>query len=355
MAAASVKHYGDRDGLLVLSYNGLITAVNSNRNYGKTWTFKKRAFRRALKHGKKTIWLRMFKKELKEVAETFFSSRDLQKYCGVSMYDKEHNPKGNVKRDGYTFYYRRNEKSPWKWFIKIFNLGNPDAVRSADDVDVDTIIFDEYTKTQEKYRRYRGDIVNDFLDIWHSAKREHEVRCVLLGNKEGYGNPFFVYFGITPPPENWEGIRTYRKGSFVLQQINNKADEGSEFNRKTAALLKDTAYGNYIYKSRYKAASGLKPRKTPATASLYVQLVIKSTALKISFYAGYFYVNRRIEEGRQIYCDVLAHKYRKERLLVRRLKPFFADFIVALSDNRVYYDDELTHEAMQPFLQWLGV
>lgn len=350
-----MKHYGDKDGLLVLSYNGIITAVNSNRNYGKTWTFKKRAFRRALKHGKKTLWLRMFRKELQEVADTFYKSRDLQKYCGVSLYDKEHNPKGNVKRDGYTFYYRKNEKSPWQWFIKIFALSNPDAVRSADDVDVDTIVFDEYTKTAEKYKRYRGDIVNDFLDIWHSAKREHEVRCILLGNKEGYNNPFFIYFGITPPREDWEGIRVYRKGAFVLQQINNKPNEEGEFNRKTAALLEGTSYGNYIYKSRYKAASGLKPRKTPANATLYVQLLIKSCGLKVSSYAGAYYVNRRIEEGRQIYCDALAHRFRKERLLVRRLKPYFADFVNALSDNRVYYDDELTREAMQPFLQWLSV
>jgi len=350
-----MKHYGDKDGLLVLSYNGIITAVNSNRNYGKTWTFKKRAFRRALKHGKKTIWLRMFKKELQEVADTFYASRDLQKYCGVSLYDKDHNPNGNVKRNGYTFYYRKNKKSPWKWFIKIFALSNPDAVRSADDVDVDTIVFDEYTKTAEKYRRYRGNIVNDFLDIWHSAKREHAVRCILLGNKEGYGNPFFTYFGITPPPEDWEGIRTYRNGSFVLQQINNTPSEEGDFNKKAAALLEGTAYGDYIYKSKYKAASGLKPRKTPADASLYVQLIIKRTALKISFFNGYFYVNRRIDEGKLIYCDALLHRYRKERLLVRRLKPFFSDFIAALSDNRVFYDNELTHEAMQPFFTWLGI
>ena len=62
MQVTKKKHYGDKDGLRVLSYNAIITAILSNRNYGKTWTFKRRAFRRALKHGKKTIWLRLFKK-----------------------------------------------------------------------------------------------------------------------------------------------------------------------------------------------------------------------------------------------------------------------------------------------------
>lgn len=350
-----IKHYGDKDGLLALSYNGIITAINSNRSYGKTWTFKRRAFRRAMKHGKKTIWLRMFKKELQEAVNSFFSSRDLQKYCGISLYDKSTNPSGNVKQEGYTFYYRKNHKSPWRWFIKLYVLSNPDAVRSADDVDVDTIVFDEYTKTQEKYKRYRGNIVNDFLDIWHSAKREHAVRCILLGNKEGYANPFYLYFGITPPKEDWEGIRTYRNGSFVLQQINNMPASDGEFNKKTCDLLAGTAYGNYIYKSTYKAATGLKPRKTPFNASLYVQLCIKSNPLKISFLDGYFYVNRRIDITKNVYCDTLQHRFRHERLLVKRQRKFFYGFIDALAGNRVYYDNEMAHEAMQPFLQWLAV
>ena len=349
-----MKHYGDDEGLRVLSHNAIFNFVQSNRNYGKTWTFKRRAFRRAMKHGKKTIWLRLFKKELKEALATFFSSSDLRKYCGVELFNRKTN-KGNVKQEGNTLFYRKNEKSRWEWFIKVFTLSDPDAVRSADDVKVDTIVFDEYTKTHEKYMRYRGSIPDNFLDILYSSKREHEVRCIFLGNKEGYNNPFFTYFGITPPRVDWEGIRTYRKGSIALQQINNEPCEEGDYNKKLKAALQGTAYGNYIYNNDYKAATGLKPRKTPPAASLYVQLIIKSYPIKISFLDGFYYVNRRIDRTKAIYCDLLPHTYRKERLLVKRQRPFFRGFEDALARNAVFYDDELTHEAMQPFLQWLGV
>ena len=347
------KHYGDQDGLKVLSYNGIFTTILSNRNYGKTWTFKKRAFRRAIKKGKKTIWLRLFKKEKQEASSTFYSSVDLQKYCGISIYDKDTNPNGNLKQVGNTFYCRKSPKARWFWFLKVFCLSEVDALRSADDVNVDTIVFDEFTKPVSKYKRYRGNIATDFIDIWVSAKREHKVQCILIGNKESYNNPIFSYFGIKPLPTTYEGIKAFRKGSFVIQQINNVDTPKDEYQEKEKVLLEGTAYGNYIYKSKYKNEIGFRPRKTPSNASLYCQLCFNNNPVKISIYNGFFYVNNKIEITKPVYCDALINKFVNELLLVRRQKRFFIAFINALADNRVYYDSPTTYEAIQPFLQWL--
>ena len=352
------KHYGDKDGIRALSYNAIITAVLSNRNYGKTWTFKRRAYRRAVKHGKKTIWLRLFKKEVKEAISTFYTSKDLQKYCGISFYDKDTNPQGNLKQQGNTFYYRKqiNGKfTKWQWFLKVFALSDADALRSADDVDVDTIIFDEFTKPVQKYRRYIGNIANDFIDILFSAKREHEIRSVLIGNKESIINPIFTYFNIKPMPSSWQGIKVYRHGAFVVQQINNKEETASDYGQKMQDLLNGTAYGNYIYKDAYKTETGFKKRKTPANASLYCQLIMNAQPLKISVLNGYFYINMKLETSKRIYCDVLPHKYKNELMLVKKQKRYFTAFINALADNRVYYDNAQTYEAIQTFLQWLTI
>lgn len=352
------KHYGDKDGLRVLSYNGIITAILTNRNYGKTWTFKKRAFKRALKHGKKTLWLRLFKKEVKEATATFFNSKDLQNYCGLSIYDKDNNKEGNLKQVGSTFYYRKKVNGKWtrwNWFLKLYALSDADAVRSADDVDVDTIVFDEFTKTPNKYKRYFGNMVTDFIDILFSSKREHQVRCIMLGNKESVSNPFFVYFGIKALPASYEGIKTYRKGSFVVQQINNKEETQSNYGTKLNELLKGTAYGNYIYNDAYKLANGFKPRKTPSNANLYVQLYLNNQALKISVLNGFYYVNMKVDNNKRIYCDMLPHKFKNELLLVKKQKRYFVALINALADNRVYYDNEATYEAIQPFYNWLSI
>ena len=351
----NTQHYGDKDGLTILSYNAVFMYILTNRNYGKTWTFKKRAFRRAMKHGKKTIWLRMFKKEVKEASATFYNSKDLQKFCGIDIYDKQTNPNGNFKQIGNTFYYRTSPNSRWNWFLKIYALNDADAVRSADDIDVDTIVFDEFTKTVDKYRRYHGNIVNDFVDIFFSAKREHQIRCIFLGNKESINNPFFTYFGIKPLPATFNGIRTYRNGSIAVQQLNNKADTVTDYGKQVAELLKGTAYGNYIYNDEYKTQMAFRPRKTPPTATLYCQLIMNSQAIKISVQDGFYYVNQNVVNTKPIYCDHLYNKYAVERVLVKRNKRFFVAFINALADNRVYYDNAKTHEAIQPFLMWLTI
>lgn len=352
-------HYGDKDGLKVLSYNGIINLVLSNRNYGKTWAFKRRAFRRAQKHGKKTIWLRMFGKEIKEALDTFYTSKDLQKYCGISIYDKDTNKNGNLKQLGNTFYTRRKRKNGkwgrWFWFLKVFKLSDADAIRSADDVDVDTIIFDECTKTPVKYKRYRGNIVTDFIDILFSSKREHAVKCILIGNKESVNNPFFTYFNIKPLPTQYEGIKVFRKGSFVVQQINNVQATDTEYDTKMYYLLEGTAYGNYIYKNTYKQEAGFKPRKTPSEATLYCQLLLNGQGFKISVLNGYYYVNDKIDITKRIYCDALVNKYKHELLLVKRQKQYFIAFINALSDNRVFYNNARTYESMQAFYTWLSI
>ncbi len=349
------KYYSDKDGLRLLSYNAVFSAVISNRNYGKTWTFKKRAFKRALKHNKKTIWIRLFKDERKEAVQKFFTSADLQKYCGISLYDKDANPNGNVKQNGRCFYYRRSPSHKWQWFLKVYNLKEAGALRSVDDVDVDTIIFDEFTKPSEMYSLYHGNIATDFIDIFFSTKREHIVKCFFIGNKESFSNPIFNYFGIKPLPANYEGIASYRHGSFVVQQINNVKEASTSYDKQVSNLLEGTAYGDYIYKSKYKGASAIKQRKTPATASLYVQVDINSNPIKISVENGYFYINQRIDESKPVYADNQSAKHRHLRILVRRHKRYFAGFIEALADNRVYYDNEATKEATAYFLQWLGV
>lgn len=336
----------------IISHNGIYNFVISNRNYGKTWAFKIRAWRRAVKHGKKTLWLRTFSKELKQASNGFYSSKDLQKKCGIIPYDKT-TKKGNFKQIGNTCYCKRGNR--WVWFLKLATVNDANAIRGADDVDTDTIVYDEYRATPQRLARYRGNIVTDFVDIFISTKRMHAVRCFFLGNKEIHNDPFFSYFNIKPLPSSFEGIKHYRKNSLIVQQINNLPIQNNEYEKKVNDLLQGTAYGNYLYKSTYKDERAIKIAKTPTTAVEYVQLNIKGYEVKISVYNGFFYCNNKIDIKRRVYCLVNEGKYKQEYLLVKRQKRFFIGLINAIADNRLYYDTHATYEALQAFYIWLGI
>ena len=347
-----MKHYGDGDGLKVLSYNGIVTYVRTNRNYGKTWTFKRRAVRRNIKHNKKTLWLRVFKKEYKEAKADFFSSADLQKFCGLEPYDKESN-KGNFKQIGDTFYLRHGKK--WHWFLKIKALTDADALRSVDDVNLDTIVLDEGAKEKPQLARFRGDMINNLLDIFFTSKREHQVRIIILGNKENINDNILSYFHIKQLPTTYEGIRTFRKGSFVIQQINNVQPIKNEYDAKVKALLEGTTYGNYIYEQTYKNETKLKTRKTPPNANVYCQIYINNQPIKISVLNGFFYVNNKIDNSKRVFCDTLKNKFSRERVLVKKQKQLFNGLINAVADNRVYYASVKDYGAIQDFYKWLGI
>lgn len=338
--------------LPILSYNGILHFINSNRTLGKTWAFKIRAFKRGLKYGKKTIWIRRFKEEAKECAESFYSSKNLQKACGLIPYDNETN-KGNFKQIGKTMFVKRRNK--WVWFCKVVYLSKSNAMRSADDVDVDTIVFDEYTTTPERYKRYRGNEVTDFIDLFFSAKREHVVKIFMLGNNEHIINPYFDYFKIPALSPEFEGIRTFKCGSIVVQKINNKQRKNGDYGDKVKFMLDGTPYGDYIYNSEYKINSNVKIAKLPPTSTFYAQIVIDSTPIIIRFSNGYFYItNDKIEFSQCVFVLTPLNKYPNEVLLNRQTIQWLDGLKRAITYNLVRYSSKEIAERSVPLIKKLS-
>ena len=349
-AKETIKYYIN---LFILTFNAIFHFIVSNRNYGKTWSFKIRAWRRAYKRGKKTLWVRRFRKEQRSASATFYSSADLQKQLKGF---EEYNPgtkKGNFKQLGHTLYIKRNGK--WDWFIKIVCLSDSNAMRSADDVNCDTIVFDEFTTTPERYKRYRGNEVTDFIDAFFSAKREHKIQAFFLGNKESVTNPYFDYFGITPLPDSFEGIRRYRKGSIIVHQINNVASKEGDYNNKVYELFKGTSYGAYIYENETKNKQKVKLGKAPKDNYLYCQIVFNHKPLRILSSGNMYYIDDKLDNTQNIFSLPLTNNYTREHTLIRAYKKNFTALVNAIADNHVRYNSYATHEACTDFFKRLSI
>lgn len=346
--------------LRINSYNAIFNFITGGRNIGKTWGLKKRTTKRAQKKGKKAIWVRRTKSEAAECAATFFESKDLQKFCGVSLYDKTTNPDGNIKIVGRRIYIRR--RGGWTWFIRIIALCEYKTMRSADDVDCDTIIFDEFTTTPEKYALYRGNEAKDFIDLFISIMRQHEVKCFFSGNKESVSNPFFNYFKLPPIPLKYEGIRTFKKGTICLQQLNDIEKPKSTYQKKVDILLGGTDYGDYLTKGTYKNQPQILLRHPPARCEGYIQLYWNNQHIKImrdpaaTVDDPEIYITNRNDTQSTIFSDTNQRIFPKQKQLQRRAhRNMFRLLEQAVSDNRVAYNSYNDYENVIRFYKWLGI
>lgn len=351
------KYYS---ALPIMSHNAILNIVLGGRNIGKTWAFKRRAARRALKRGKKTVWIRRTVKEAAECAETFFSSKDLCEFCGVSIYNKESNKKGNVKHLGRRYFIKRGKR--WEWFLKIIALSEWKTMRSSDDINCDTIIFDEFTTTPEKYLQYRGNEARDLIDLAISVMRQHEVKIFLMGNKESVSNPILIYFKIPPLPLKWQGIKLFKSGTIAIQQVNDEVKNESTFKKRLDIMLSGTDYGAYLKKATYKNQPSIIIKKPPKSVTGWLQLYWRGKHIKIwrdttaAATAPELYVNGRNDTEATIFTDELQTRFKKQIQLQKRLhRNLFRLLEQTVSDNRIAYETYADYENIIAFYAWLGV
>lgn len=347
--------------LNICSYNAILNIILGGRNIGKTWAFKKRTYRRGVKQGKKVIWVRRTKAEATECSVTFYTSKDLQKFCGLSLYDKKTNPDGDIKQNGRTIYIKRNNR--WEWLVKVVALSEYKNMRSVDDIECDTVIFDEFTVTPEKYVLYRGNEAQDLIDLCVSIMRQHEIKIFLSGNKESVNNPILTYFNIRPLALTYQGIRTYKKGTIAIQQVNDVAgNQESAFKKRFNAMLSGTAYSGYLTKGEYKNQPKITLLKPPKRANSWLQLYWKGQHIHLWHdpYADIdnpcMYVTGTNDLTCRVFSDQPNNKYKRIVQLQRKAhRNLFRLLEQAVSDNRVAYRAYSDYENIQAFYAWLGI
>lgn len=341
-------------GPLLSHTSGIFFFANTVRNIGKTWGIEKYAWRRALKHGKKCVYVRRFRKEASEAAASLYESADVQAFCtGLIPYDKE-TGKGNFKKRGSRFYIKRNGR--WVWFLKVIPISKYKDLRSADDVDCDTIFYDEYTTTPDKLKQYHGNEVDNFIDLCITIMRQHKIRVVFCGNKESVFNPYFQYFDIKPLPDNFEGIKSYRNGTIIVQQYNQITYKETEFQQQLRVMLKGTPYARFLYDAGYKDDLRLDYRRPPKGAEGYLQLKFKGVNLNIKTAGTRFYVCNSLDTSIMVFTDKRYSDLKHQTILNKKTdRNKFRAFQKAYLENNIQYDSATTEAGIKMFAQWQGL
>ena len=284
------------------SHNAIFYFIITNRNRGKTWAFKMRALLRFIKRKKKTVWVRRFQSDVKTTLNT-------SSFYPVKMLRLLKIKPDDVTKNGNNMCYKK------QWFLKVVALSSQQKLKGNDLEGVDTIVFDEFTTTETKYNQYKGNEVNDFLDLYITYKRQNDIRCYFLGNKETFNNPYFRYFNITPPPLDFTGIKTYKNNSILVYQDNVFID-ASEKADKLKHALKETPYYNYLYGGDIKNNKNTVIRELPKNATVYVQLLYRDVVYTFYTFNNCFYLTQAYDKNKKVYAFEIQENTKVKYILL---------------------------------------
>lgn len=222
-----------------------------DRDVGKSFPMMIRAIKRGWRKGRSMLWLRRTQKEVKELANAFGSAK-WQKAAEIAGV-----PFDCLKRNGrYIALTRKNGQKVN--IIHYAALSESKALRDTDDPAMDTIFIDEAFTTVNKIRQYRGNEVEDAMDIIKSMRRdERYIVTIVAGNREMVATPWYDYFGIERP-KFAEGItvlhsRSGARIAFERVRKHKRAVDAQGF----AVLADGTGYGSFMDGNAKGVAEGL--------------------------------------------------------------------------------------------------
>ena len=237
------------------SYSAMLNFVIGARGCGKTYGTKKWAIKHFIKTGKKFIYLRRYKDELKNL-DTFFTALQNDDELKAHSF--------NVK--GRRFYMDGIEIG------KAELLSTSQGRKGTEEPDVDTIIFDEFI-IEKGFVRYLPNEVNKLIGYMDTIFRNREnCRCICLANSIVWVNPYFIFFKFAPISR---GIQVVQNGTVLLEVYDNESYKEFKQASKLGQMIEGTAYADMSIENKFADVNNDFIAKKDKDAVQIVNLVWK--------------------------------------------------------------------------------
>lgn len=216
-----------------LSYNALFNFIVGERGNGKSYGVKKYVISRFLKTGKQFGYVRRYKEEYKDSANTFFDD--------IVANNEFPNHEFEVK--GREFLI--DGKVAGHGFV----LSTATKKKSMSFPYIETIMFDEFLLDPDKpFDRYLGQEVDAFLNLYETIARLREVKVFFVANAFTWQNPYFLYWDIKFPKNK----RKIKVTNDILIQVTESVDyrdvkSQSRFGR----MMKDTEFSRHAVNNEF--------------------------------------------------------------------------------------------------------
>lgn len=236
---------------LVLSYNAIYNFVVGGRGKGKTFGWKKKVIRDAIRTheadpGKcdQFIYLRRYKDELRLARDTFFADIEYL----FPDWDFRHS---GTEAQMSPVSARDDKKRQWITIGFFIPLSIAQSFKSVAFPRVKKIGYDEFIleKSATHYLPNEAEIFNNFYSTVDRYKDKTKV--FFMANSVRIDNPYFIEYKIDPDKADSNGIIRMHDGFMVCQFIPSGEFEEQVYTTRFGSFIRGTDYADYAVGNQF--------------------------------------------------------------------------------------------------------
>lgn len=319
----------------ILSRNGVFNMVVGSRGVGKTYGAKILAVRRSISRGELFIYLRRYKEELSDAANSFFAD--------IAHEFPNHAFRRSGKKAQVAAADVPEKDRVWRDIGYFLPLSVASNMKSVSFPKVKLIIFDEFII--EKGRRYLPNEYKAFLNFFNTVDRgQDRCRVLFLANSVSIDNPYFI--GLRIRPDQMGEWARLNSGFVVCHFPESESFRSSFMASRFGRFIEGSEYAEYAVKSVFEDGhSALVGRKTDSSKYLYsIDTDSGQFSIWMDMITGSFHAQRKLPKQEIVY--VLDSKRMRENvMLISRADPRIKILKNAFRNARMIFDEPSTRNA----------
>lgn len=331
----------------VYTFNAIFNFICGARGLGKTYGWKKRAIRNAIKRGDEFIYLRRYKEELSAARATFFDDVAVEFpdhifriHAGNAQCAEVVEPVENDQGELVT------PKPEWRTIGYFVALSNAQARKSVSYSKVKEICYDEFI-IEKGMVHYLPDEHIALLNFYNTVDRYREqVRVFLLANAVTMTNPYFDEYDIRPDQlGEWS---THFKNADGLPFIcvhfpDSKDFQDAVYRTRFGQFIADSDYAKYAVGNEFHDSHDqLVARKTPTAKHRYnLETARGLFSVWRDLEIGTYFILKRLPKDGRIFTTV-QENMGEGKTYLEPSHQLLAMLRSAFNNGKVFFDEPAT-------------